>query len=180
MKTETKIDRMNPEFQRAARGIVNAHVYMNVSSLIIELVTLESRLVADEITDLSCNLDYSSALIESGEARWDEIREQWISNDDALITLLNPYNADCWDDAQAACEALGIEPHEQETLEYWAVDSWLANQLRKQDENVVELDDLDLRVWCRTTSGQAISIDSCIEQITENVIARDGRIWLYN
>ena len=40
MKTETKIDRMNPEFQRAARGIVNAHVYMNVSSLIIELVTV--------------------------------------------------------------------------------------------------------------------------------------------
>ena len=161
MKTETKIDRMDPEFQRAASELVNAHVYLNVSSVINELVTLESRLVVDEIADLSCNLDYSSALIESGVARWDEIREQWISNDD---------DADHWDDAKAACDDLYIDPHEQETLEYWHVDSWIANQLRKQDENVVGLDGLNLRVWCRTTSGQAISIDSCIEQITENLI----------
>ena len=112
----------------------------------------------------------SSALIESREARWDEIREQWISNDDHLITVLDPYNADCWDDAQAACEALDIDPHEHETLEYWVVDSWLAQQLRKQDENVGYISEFDWYVWCRTTSGQAISIDSCIEQITENLI----------
>lgn len=165
-----KTDRMDPEFQRAARGIVNAHVYLNVTPVINELVTLESRLVVDEIADLSCNLDYSSALIESREARWDEIREQWISNDDHLITVLDPYNADCWDDAQAACEALDIDPHEHETLEYWVVDSWLAQQLRKQDENVGYISEFDWYVWCRTTSGQAISIDSCIEQITENLI----------
>ena len=162
MKTETKIDRMNPEFQRAARGIVNAHVYLNVTPVINELVTLESRLVADEIADLSCNLDYASALIESGKARWDEILEQWVSNDD---------NAMHFFEAKAACEALDIDPHEQETLEYWVVDSWLAEQLKKQGENVEIIAEFDWFVWGRTTSGQALSIDSCIEQITENVIS---------
>jgi len=156
-----KTYRMNPEFQRTAREIVNAHVTMNVTPVINELSYHNSPIAIEEIADLAYTLDHSSALIESGEARWDEILEQWISNDD---------NAERWDDAQVACEALDIDPHERETLEYWVVDSWLAEQLRKQGENVESIVEFDWYVWGRTTSGQAISIDSCIEQITERVL----------
>ena len=65
---------------------------------------------------------------------------------------------------------LSCDEEENEVFEHWHVSPWLASQLQKEGEKVVLLEDLNLIVWCRTTSGQAISIDSCIEQITENVI----------
>ena len=65
---------------------------------------------------------------------------------------------------------LSFDDEENEVSEYWHTSPWLASELQKEGEKVVLLEDLNLIVWCRTTSGQAISIDSCIEQITGNVI----------
>ena len=65
---------------------------------------------------------------------------------------------------------LACDDEENEVLEYWHVTSWLARQLEKEGEKVVLLEDLNLIVWCRTTSGQAISMDSCLETITERVL----------
>ena len=55
------------------------------------------------------------------------------------------------------------EDYPEEALEHWLVSTWLANRLREEGEMVVEF--LGLTIWGRTTSGQAIYIDSVIEDI---------------
>lgn len=67
---------------------------------------------------------------------------------------------------QNACEASGVDPHEIEVYEHWAVSSWLAEKLIAKGERV-DTDFAGLNVWARTTTGQAISIDSVIEAITK-------------
>ena len=57
-----------------------------------------------------------------------------------------------------------------EVLEHWHISSWLASELQKEGEKVVLLEDLNLIVWCRTTSGQAISMDRALENITERTM----------
>ena len=55
------------------------------------------------------------------------------------------------------------EDYPDEALEHWLVSTWLANRLREEGEMVIDF--LDLTIWGRTTSGQAIYIDSVIEDI---------------
>ena len=55
------------------------------------------------------------------------------------------------------------EDYPDEALEHWLVSNWLAERLREEGEMVVEF--LGLTIWGRTTSGQAIYIDSVIEDI---------------
>lgn len=54
-----------------------------------------------------------------------------------------------------------------EVFEHWAVSTWLASKLEEQGERVVEIS--NLKVWCRTTTGQQISADSVIETICKEV-----------
>ena len=55
------------------------------------------------------------------------------------------------------------DEYAEEALEHWLVSDWLANRLREQGEMVIDF--MDLTIWGRTTSGQAICIDSVIEDI---------------
>ena len=55
------------------------------------------------------------------------------------------------------------EDYPDEALEHWLVSTWLANRLREEGEMVIDF--MDLTIWGRTTSGQAIYIDSVIEDI---------------
>ena len=55
------------------------------------------------------------------------------------------------------------DEYAEEALEHWLVSDWLANRLREEGEMVVNF--MDLTIWGRTTSGQAICIDSVIEDI---------------
>ena len=55
------------------------------------------------------------------------------------------------------------EPEYAEVYEHWLVSEWLANKLREQDENVVEL--YGLNIWCRCSTGQAIKCDDVIQTI---------------
>ena len=56
-----------------------------------------------------------------------------------------------------------IDEEPEEALEHWLVSEWLAKRLLEEGEMVIDF--LDLTIWGRTTSGQAISIDSVIEDI---------------
>lgn len=49
--------------------------------------------------------------------------------------------------------------------EWWLVDSWLAEQLQQQGEVVIE--EYGCYWWGRSTSGQAIYLDSVIQSICE-------------
>ncbi len=55
------------------------------------------------------------------------------------------------------------EDYPDEALEHWLISDWLANRLREEGEMVIEF--MGLTIWGRTTSGQAICIDSVIEAI---------------
>ena len=55
------------------------------------------------------------------------------------------------------------EDYPDEALEHWLVSNWLAERLREEGEMVIDF--MDLTIWGRTTSGQAICIDSVIEDI---------------
>jgi len=51
----------------------------------------------------------------------------------------------------------------QEIYEWWIVDSWLLEELKKENEPVLENDYGEW--WGRTTTGQAIFLDGIIERI---------------
>lgn len=52
-----------------------------------------------------------------------------------------------------------------DALEWWLVDSWLAERLKQQREVVIE--EYGCYWWGRSTSGQAIYLDSVIQKIAE-------------
>lgn len=51
----------------------------------------------------------------------------------------------------------------EEVLEWWLVTPWLAARLKEQGEIVI--DEYGCHWWGRTTSGQAIYMDSVIQEI---------------
>ena len=55
------------------------------------------------------------------------------------------------------------EDYPDEALEHWIVSDWLGKRLLEQGEMVIDF--MGLTIWGRTTSGQAICIDSVIEDI---------------
>lgn len=54
-----------------------------------------------------------------------------------------------------------------EVFEHWTVSDWLMEKLREQNEIVVEISGLNL--WCRTTTGQQVACDECIQTIASEV-----------
>lgn len=67
-------------------------------------------------------------------------------------------NVDSWDELAEIIDVdLEVEP--MEALEYWAVTNWLASKLT----NTVET--LGMTIWGRTCSGQAIALDSDIQDL---------------
>ncbi|WP_297932242.1 hypothetical protein [uncultured Alistipes sp.] len=58
-----------------------------------------------------------------------------------------------------------IYPFVGEVVEWWLVDSRLAERLKREGEVII--DALDCHWWGRTTSGQAIYMDDVIRKIAE-------------
>jgi hypothetical protein len=71
------------------------------------------------------------------------------------------------------CDEQGIEPYEWEIFEHWSVSQWLADKLIEQGERV-DTDFAGMCVWGRTTTGQAISMDSVIRRIVEKLYAAEA------
>jgi hypothetical protein len=64
-------------------------------------------------------------------------------------------------------EALQEEDAFNEALEFWFVTNWLCEKLRDQEETVIEHGWHN--IWLRTTSGQPIKMDRCIQRIIEYI-----------
>lgn len=70
------------------------------------------------------------------------------------------------DDLLQVCPECGGDAHTGEVFEYWVVDEYLGQLLESLGEGVFDSDEIGIlghKVWCRTTSGQLIIADSCIE-----------------
>lgn len=55
---------------------------------------------------------------------------------------------------------------DNEVLEWWLVTDWLAEQLKEQNEVII--DDYDCYWWGRTCSGQAIYMDAVMTEIVDS------------
>lgn len=69
-------------------------------------------------------------------------------------------------------EFIGQEDDEgnmPEVYEYWVVTSWLAEKLKAQGEFATEF--FNLIIWGRQTTGQLISVDAVINDITRELFA---------
>lgn len=86
-----------------------------------------------------------------------------VDDEDDAIPTVTPDDPDAW---ARLCEEYGIDPYDRDVFEHWAVSSWLADKLEAKGEKV-DRDFAGLIAWARTTTGQAISIDSVIEAITK-------------
>ncbi|MBK1871588.1 hypothetical protein [Taklimakanibacter albus] len=73
-----------------------------------------------------------------------------------------------YDNAQEACEAADIEPYQWEVFEHWIVDQWLAEKLAAKGQRV-DTDFEGLCIWGRTCTGQAVSMDSVIKEIFDDL-----------
>lgn len=74
-------------------------------------------------------------------------------------------------------ELIGQEDDEgnmPDVFEYWAVTSWFAEKLKAQGELVAEF--FDLLIWGRQTTGQLISADAVIGDITRELFAKNDVI----
>lgn len=162
--------------QRRAARLVSQEVNACMSSLVATLAQGASDRIddsgilnlADQAMELAAPvLDYESAAREAGWLRIDELDGAGfaaIHPDQELCEAQDAYcdtPAEAWEDA---CRASDIEPHECEVYEHWAVSTWLAEKLIAKGEKV-DTDFAGLNVWARTTTGQAISMDSVIEAI---------------
>ena len=56
-----------------------------------------------------------------------------------------------------------LYPFADDVMEWWLIDSWLAERLKEQGEIII--DKLGCRWWGRLTSGQAIYMDGVIQEI---------------
>ena len=105
---------------------------------------------AEVTTQDNCRRLVDSHVLQSVSYLVQELGRDEKYNDELLEVCVN-YNSN------------PIEGEPEEALEHWLVSEWLAKRLLEEGEMVIEF--LGLTIWGRTTSGQAIYIDSVIEDI---------------
>lgn len=95
---------------------------------------------------------------ENPERTEDTIREKVI----ALVEA----ESNGW---QKVCDDNRLDPEQREAYEHWIVSGWLARKLAEKGEITGEV--CGLTIWGRCTTGQSISMDGVIEEITRELYA---------
>jgi hypothetical protein len=157
-----------------AQELVNREVHYCVSSLVSTLaggysVVDHKARDLSELTEQAAELcypidDYEEAAIQAG---WTRNAHNGMF---VAPTGHEPRMAD-YDDWRELCEDNDIEPYQREVFEHWIVSDWFADKLAEKGEKV-DKDFAGLTVWARTTTGQAIYMDSVIETIHAELVAR--------
>ena len=108
------------------------------------------------------------------------VKREVIVNVSSLIEhfMFNPGSLDGseynYDDLLELSESYDYtEDYSHEALEFWAVSRWFAEKLAEKGEAVGEL--FGLNIWGRATSGQAILLDSVIEEIGRDMEILEGQ-----
>lgn len=111
-------------------------------------------------------LDYEEAAIQVG----------WVKDHSGSINPDNRWSRAAEngrtyaESAEQACKLDLLDAYKWEVYEHWAVSIWLADKLQVQGERV-DTDFAGLNIWARTATGQAISMDGCIQRIYADVMA---------
>jgi hypothetical protein len=181
---------------RSAQDIVRAEVIYCVSELVATLAAgyglshfqnggsrnapgaSQGYAALDDVCEQALELaapiaDYESAAIEAG---WKHHENSWRGFHNEKTGEVSPEFRDptspegC---AEALCRHYDIEPCDREVFEHWIVSDWLADELDAKGEKV-DRDFSGMTVWARTTTGQAISMDSVIVEIAADLAREYG------
>lgn len=154
--------------------IVEQHVFANANPFVypmikagVETACYMFDLDEDEYFSLFESQDYEQAVrdwIDDLDDLADVRADAWIEGEYTKEDLIKELESEGdWEDF---ANEYNIEPYTREVFEHWIVSDWLARQLESQGETVVDFG-AGCRVWCRTTTGQAISMDYVIQKIAE-------------
>ncbi len=167
--TKTKIDARDLQ-DRASRMVQN-EVICCMSSIVATLAkaytgngSSDVENLAEEAFELCCPVaDYEEAAIQEGWTgpHTDKYGATYFEDTKDKQT----WACASWKDL---CREFDIEPYDREVFEHWAVSNWLADKLTARGEKVLDFD--NFKVWARCTTGQAISIDGVIEDITREIM----------
>ncbi|MBL4709793.1 MAG: hypothetical protein JKY48_15275 [Flavobacteriales bacterium] len=119
------------------------------------------------------NSDMLSDDIKDELFKYEENVDDNISIELASKALL-VHLADC-ENYQEFCDENGIEPHITEVFEYWSVSSFLGKELVSKGDKVVT-DFFGHDIWCRTTTGQCITMDGVIRSIAHDHAVSRGDV----
>lgn len=140
--------------QESHRKFVEQHVSNCVSYLITHLASS-----ATALDDSGYNYeDDLLPILQHERWNWDEIAA---NHDDLPEDFEELYD----DERIEWARDQGIDPDYPEAYEHWIVSGWLASRLKEKGEMVGEI--FNLTIWGRTTTGQAILLDSVIQEIAE-------------
>ena len=181
--------------QKVLGELVKREVIVNVSELVSHFMINPEFLNGsgysyDDLMELSETYDYEEAgrsYVDGWEA--DNCRayfqEKEIDIDDfdlpedresgtyldaliqAVMNDIEDWREFCW------AHNIELENYRFEALEFWAVSRWFAEKLAEKGEAVGEL--FGLNIWGRATSGQAILLDSVIEEIGRDMEILEGQ-----
>jgi hypothetical protein len=107
---------------------------------------------------LSDDLQTRINATENPERTEDTMREK--------VAALVEAESDGW---QKVCDDHRLDPEQREAYEHWIVSGWLAHRLAEKGEITGEV--CGLTIWGRCTTGQSISMDGVIEEITRELYA---------
>lgn len=163
------------------RRLVDREVHYCVSSLVHTLAQHSYTEKGDllELMEQTCELsspidDWEEALRGEGYQIRHDIDGYYVLTDDEAKHEDAGNNSAGFDGrehydtieeaARGGCEEYSVEPYAREVYEHWIVSDWLADKLAARGEKV-DKDFAGLTVWARTCTGQAIYLDSIIEDI---------------
>jgi hypothetical protein len=161
---------MNATIQTRAKILVSREIRVCLSSLISTVAHGDAdqsgalgELIGQAVELALPVLDFESAAEEAG---WelDQFGNVWRDPKDNRRLGVAGGSQYLAVDAEDACQHLGIEPHEHEVFEHWAVSDWLADKLEAKGEKIGR-DFAGMTVWARTTTGQSIAADEVIQAI---------------
>jgi hypothetical protein len=144
------------ERENALNKFVNREVLYNISRLVYELGRSFDNNYCEVLAPVLSQDDWESPARDAGYMQ--NKQGKWFKHlpDIASFAL--------YDTAQEACESENIEPYTNGAYEHWLVTGWLATKLEAKGEMVLK-DFYGLTIWGRSCTGQAICLDSVIQEI---------------
>lgn len=148
---------MSTENKRQELGmrLVEREIITNCSTMVSEVYELANKAGDNELLEDTFKMHMKTAHVCL------KCEREFSSEDDAQEHIDD-------DHAQESPEDIEIEERDNGAFEHWIVSTWLYNRLEERGEIVGEL--FGFKIWGRTCSGQAIALDSVIQDIAEEYL----------
>ena len=172
MSTENKV-------QEISEKLVKNEVLANVSSMVEFILANESKDAPFCYDDIE-KADIFPAYNDNGvyfEGGSEDERDEFIENLQSLLIEMDELEeseeSEESEETEKRRESIEsaisdleqLYPEEIEILEYWICSDYLIRKLADYGEAVINCEN----IWCRSCSGQNISMDSVIKQIAKDI-----------